>query len=287
MLAPTPRRSALRVRDLSGPIGSVIDGISVDDAITGRTFDTIRGLLTDRHVVFLPAQSTDEGAFEALASQFGSLTVHPLQQLLGRLQRTSIIADTPSHPPAGFPWHTDISWLREPPRFGFLQALDIPARGGDTMWCSLTGAYRSLSPSFQTLLGGLDAVHQIDPSFRDSVVRHHGGEVAGNLATLHPGIRHPLVRSHPDTGEATLFVSPLYTTHVVDVHPAESRLVLGHVDRLLDDPNLSVRWHWSEGDIAIWDESCTVHRALIDHHPLDRRMRRCTVGGGEVGRYVQ
>ena len=285
--SPTlPRLEIPRVERLTTSIGAVVTGADLRPSAVRDTARHLRELITEHQVLFLPAQSCDEADLVSLATEFGDLAVHPLRTLLERPNTVSVIEDTADRPPAGFPWHTDLSWLETPPRFGFLQALDIPSVGGDTMWSSLTAAYRSMSPKMQRMCDELDVLHEIDQSLADSVGRLHGEDVASRLVGENPGAVHPLVRTHPDTGEASLFISPMYTSKIMDLLPSESRTVLGHLERLVEDPNLSVRWRWSVGDIVIWDEATTVHRALVDHYPHYRRMRRCTTVGGEVSRYI-
>jgi taurine dioxygenase len=214
-----------------------------------------------------------------VATSFGTVTVHPLQRFTGRGQPISVIEDTPGHPPAEFPWHTDLSWLPVPPRFGILQALEVPPSGGDTLWASLPAAYEALSPALQELCSTLTGRHGVDASLRRTVVDRHGTDLASRFEEAHPPVRHPLVRAHPDTGAPCLFVCPMYLDRIPELHPDESDVLLSHLHDVAVGANRSLRWHWSEGDVAIWDESCTLHRALGDHHPSVRRMRRCTTDG--------
>lgn len=274
------------VQQLSGSIGAIVGNIDVRTADAAVVAD-LNGLIAEHKVIFLRGQDVTEHEFTRFAEQFGTLAVHPLRTLIDRPLTVSVIEDSPSRPPAGFPWHTDLSWLPAPPRIGFLHALDIPERGGDTLWASLTAAYRSLSPAIQSFIEQLDSIHAIDPSFRASVERNHGPHVAQQLDAAHQPTTHPLVRKHPETGEPSLWLSPLYVQSIVDLLPDESVMLLEHLNRVIEDPNIAVRWHWAPGDIAIWDESCTVHRALVDHHPLGRRMRRCTTEGDRVERYAR
>ena len=278
-----PRRTPvapLRAQRLSSAIGAVVDAGDLDDAGPGGP-PQLRRLVVDHHVVFIRGFGRDEGRFRELAMGFGTLTVHPLQRFTGREQPVSVIEDTPGRPPAEFPWHTDLSWLEVPPRFGILQALEMPPSGGDTLWASLPAAYEALSPALQGLCSTLTGWHGVDTSLSRTVADRHGAELAGRFAGAHPPVRHPLVRAHPDTGAPCLFVCPMYLERIPELHPAESAALLSHLHDVAVDPNRSLRWHWSEGDVAIWDESCTLHRALGDHHPAVRRMRRCTTDGGE------
>jgi taurine dioxygenase len=272
----TPPR--LRAQRLSSAIGTVVDAGDLDSAGPDGP-SLLRQLVIDHHVVFVRGFGRDEGRFRELATSFGTLTVHPLQRFTGREQPVAVIEDTPAHPPAEFPWHTDLTWLEVPPRFGILQALEVPPSGGDTLWASLPAAYAALSPALQALCSTLTGRHAVDASLRRTVVDRHGAELAGRFEEAHPPVRHPLVRAHPDTGAPCLFVCPMYLDRIPELHPDESAVLLSHLHDVATDPNRSLRWHWSEGDVALWDEACTLHRALGDHHPAVRRMRRCTTDG--------
>ena len=230
--------------------------------------------------MFVTGFGTDEACFTELAHGFGAPSIHPLGRFTGREgQPVAQIVDSPDRPPAGFPWHTDLSWLERPPRFGLLQALEIPEVGGDTLWVSLAAAYDALSPALQELCSAVTGVHKIDATLRRTVVDHHGTAVADRFAAAHPPVRHPLVRAHPDTGAPGLYICPMYLEHVAELHPDESAMLLSHLEAVATDPHRAVRWRWSEGDLVVWDEACTLHRALVDHHPSVRRMRRCTIDG--------
>ena len=109
--------------------------------------------------------------------------------------------------------------------------------------------------------------------------RHHGPEVAIRLRRANPPVSHPLVRTHPVTGEALLFLSPLYLRRLIGIERRQGDRMLRELNGLLDDPHVQVRWRWEAGDVAIWDEVATCHRALTDHFPQRRTMRRCVVQG--------
>jgi taurine dioxygenase len=137
----------------------------------------------------------------------------------------------------------------------------------DTLWASLRAAYEALSPALQALCSTLTGWHGVDASLRRTVVDRHGAELASRFEEAHPRVRHPLVRAHPDTDAPCLFVCPMYLERIPELYADESDVLLSHLRDVAVDPNRSLRWHWSEGDVAIWDESCTLHRALGDHHP--------------------
>lgn len=284
---PGPGRSqALPYRQLAGPIGVQIDG--TDLAAAGRPGRAqLRALVTQHHVVFITGFGLDEDTFVELGQEFGPRSAHPLDELLGRSRTVSVIADTAEQPPAAFPLHTDLSWLGCPPRFGFLQALDIPPYGGDTIWVSLQAAFEALSPPFRSFLARLDGRHTIDATLRRTVEANHGPATAARFEAGHAPVDHPLVRAHPDTGQPLLYVCPMYLDRILGLTADESDLILGHLNRIVNDPNIAVRWRWSTGDVAIWDESSTIHQALADHAGQLRQMRRYTIEGGRPRRALE
>jgi taurine dioxygenase len=117
-------------------------------------------------------------------------------------------------------------------------------------------------------------MHAPDATLLASIELHHGGAVADTLRAQHPPFEHALVRAHPTTGRRGLFLSPL------DVRPLvgprrEDNALMERLHTALDDPHMQMRWRWRQGDLVIWDETSTCHRALADHHPQRRVMRRC------------
>lgn len=271
--------AAWRVEPLTSAIGAVIDGIDLASPLGAEDLDQLRAAVHRHRVVFVRGQHLSFDQHRHLGAQLGSLGVSPLHRLLGSDRTVSTIEDDAARPPAGFAWHTDLSWALEPPSFGILSAVEIPQVGGDTLWASLPAALMALPAEVQEVCQRLRAEHAPDECLLRSVERHHGPEVAERLRLAHPPVTHPLVRSHPVTGEALLFLSPLYLRRLVGIEPSEGDRMLRTLDGLLDDPHLQVRWRWAAGDVAIWDEVATCHRALTDHFPHRRVMRRCVVAG--------
>ena len=137
----------------------------------------------------------------------------------------STIEDTAARPPAGFPWHTDVSWTSEPPGLGFLSAVVIPEFGGDTIWASTAAIYDALPPEVRDAVRASTVLHAPDASLLASVERHHGPEAADRLRRGHPGVEHPLVQTHPRTGRKSLFLCPLYARRIIGPAGADDRLL--------------------------------------------------------------
>ncbi len=170
--------------------------------------------------------------------------------------------------------------LERPPKVAILCAQLVPEYGGDTLWASTQAAFDALSPVMQEMLSGLRVRHGLGESFWSRVRSKLGPELTAKVQErIDPEVVHPLVRTHPQTGRRTLFVAGGFMLGIEGMERAESELLLDFLMRHATQERFQVRWRWREGDVAIWDERCTVHHVLPDHFPQRRRVRRCTVDG--------
>jgi len=270
----------LQIQRLTAAIGALVSGVDLREALSEETFATIREALATHQVLFFRDQDLDDDQHRAFASRFGPLGRDALARLTGDPRDLMYIEDTAERPPGGADrWHTDIGWVAEPPSIGMLNARVIPEFGGDTMWASLFGAYDALSPRMQAFCDELTVVNRASGGFLTSAMRAAGDGGESLVREAFPPVEHPLVRTHPVNGRPALFLTATME-QVVGLTREESDMLLRHLRTLLDDPNIQVRWHWRPYDFAIWDQASTNHRALSDHHPQHRRMRRCTIEGG-------
>jgi taurine dioxygenase len=267
------------ITPVTGAIGAVIDDVDLTRPLDAATIAIVREALHEHSVIFFRDQDLDEEQQIVFASNFGTIGQYPLTKMLGGTSLTSIIEDTADSPPDADGWHTDVSWVAEPPAYAVLNAKEIPPTGGDTMWSSLFAAYDGLSPVMQGLCDQLTVRHHAGADFHDRIERTVGREIADRVGREFPPVEHPLVRSHPITGRRALFVSGRFMDQIVGMHRDESDALLGYLNRHIENPNFCVRWRWQPHDVAMWDEASTNHRALSDHYPAHRVMRRCTVDG--------
>ncbi len=271
---------ALDVRRLTGTIGGEVAGVRLDELDDG-TFAAVHAALLDHKVLFFRDQHLTDDQHLALTTRFGEPMVFPVARLLGGTATLSRISDDADSPPDADGWHTDITWIPDPPKVAVLAALTIPPYGGDTCWADMEAVYDSLSEPMKVICQQLELRHTPGDEFVAAIARTMGDDVGDRVAATFPGAVHPLVRTHPETGRRSLFLSKGFVRAVVGMHPDESVALLAHLDGLVDDPKRFVRWRWTEGDVAIWDERSTQHRALGDHFPQERMMRRATVCGDE------
>lgn len=284
----------LAITRLTATIGAEIHGLDLAAEPTDTTVGLLRTALAEHHVVVLRDQFLSPAQHAALAMTFGPILPSPVQLAtagaapggatsIPTVTAVSTIEDTAERPPAGFPWHTDVSWTRNPPALGFLAAVTIPAFGGDTIWASTAAVFDALTPAQQARCERSTVLHAPDASLLASIERHHGPAVADRIRRDHPGTEHPLVRCHPVTGRRALFLSPLYARSIIGPADLDGPL-LSDLHAMLDDPHVQLRWRWREGDVVIWDEASTCHRALTDHFPQRRVMRRCVTGAAWTSR---
>ena len=269
--------TTLEARKVTASIGAVVEGVRLAD-LDDAQLAHLEQLLVENGVLFFPSQHLTDEEHETLARGLGEPMVFPVVALLGGDRTMSTIIDAPDNPPDADSWHSDVTWVVEPPKAAILCALTIPAYGGDTMWSDMEAVFDSLSEPMKDMCRGLDALHRTGDDFLAAVARTISPEAALGVQSNFPGAIHPLVRTHPVTGRESLFMSG-FIDSIVGLNPAESELLLDHLRGLFDNPNVSVRWHWNEGDVAIWDERKTQHRALSDHYPQYRAMRRIAISG--------
>lgn len=278
----------MRVEPLTGTIGAVLHDVDLSRDLTAQEAADIRSALLGHRVVFFRGQHITPTQQVAFARHLGQLT--PAHPLVGGLddQHPEVLQLDSADYPLGVGsrgkgtsynnrWHTDVTFSATPPAFAVLAGKVIPSRGGDTLWADLVNAYETLSEPIQRLLDDLVAVHDASNTFNRFRSEDPSGEQRAKLSQLQP-VRHPVVRVHPETGERALFVNDTFTSHIEGLNPPESDALLKMLYDHTVAPERVVRWHWAEGDIAVWDNRSTAHYAAADY--TERRvMHRITVTG--------
>jgi len=160
-----------------------------------------------------------------------------------------------------------------------LKAMIVPDKGGDTLWSSMTAAYDGLSQPMQRLLQDLTAVHDFSHGFRESLAEPGGQERLGDAIAANPPVRHPVIRTHPESGKKVIFVNSLFTTHIEGLPPAESKALLDFLFQHVTTAEYTCRFHWQPHSIAIWDNRSTQHKPVNDYFPAHRQLLRITIDG--------
>ncbi len=273
----------IKLHRVSGSLGAEVQGADLR-ALDDETFSEIHRALLDNEVIFFRQTGIDDETQMALAHRFGQPSIFPLLKVLGETGPTfQVIEDGPDSPNAADDWHTDVTWVAEPPKVALLRAGIMPEAGGDTMWGSMTAAWDALSPTMQGLLAGLEVLHD-NEGFIDGVRIKMGDtpesrKIFDDLRRAYPPVTHPLVRTHPETGRRALLWGGNFMRRIVGMEDRESDAILEFLRRHIARSRFHCRWSWQTGDLAIWDERSTVHQAVNDHFPQRRSVHRCVVDG--------
>lgn len=265
-----------------GALGAVVSGLDLRRPLDDATLEALRRALARYEVLFFRDQFLDGDQQLALAARFGPISLYPIERFFGSTEPGhQVVVDDAENFPGVDMWHTDVTWLEKPPAIAFLTCLEVPAYGGDTMWASTTAAYQALSPRMRALIDGLETVHSCHRSFVEIAERKSGiVGLADRIKQAYPALRHPLVRTHPESGRRSLFMTDRGVMHhIADLPESESDAILDFLAAHVAEPRFQVRWKWEPGQLAIWDERTTLHRGVSDHYPQRRVIRRCTVDG--------
>ncbi|MBX4170215.1 TauD/TfdA family dioxygenase [Rhodococcus sp. DMU2021] len=275
-------------RPLTGSIGAELHRVDLAEvARDDERFAELKALLLEHKVLFFRDQEMSRAEHVALAERFGSLEDHP------------VLGSDPEHPglvriykdldspPEAFEnsYHCDATWRENPPMGSVLRCVEGPAVGGDTIWVNMALAYEQLPGHVKEQIAGLRARHSIEASFGARL------PIDKRLALKDrfPDAEHPVVRTHPETGEKVLFVNS-FTTHFTNFHTAQNVRCgidyapgAGELLRYLQSratiPEYQVRWRWTPNSVAIWDNRSTQHYAVQDYWPAVRRMERAGIAG--------
>ena len=286
MSVTTTRR--IRVEPLSCAIGAELLGLQLGDAVRDDAlFADIRALLLAHKVLFLRDQAISRADHVAFARRFGELEDHPVAGSDPDHPGLVRIYKTPDAPPDRYEnaWHTDATWREKPPMGCVLRCVECPPVGGDTMWANMALAYDRLPEHIRQQIAGLRARHSIEATFGAAMPI----EKRLALKAQFPDAEHPVVRTHPETGEKVLFVNS-FTTHFTNFHSAANvrcgqdytqggSALLQYLISQSAIPEYQVRWRWKPNSVAIWDNRSTQHYAVMDYPPCHRKMERAGIMG--------
>lgn len=272
MMSRADARSAFSLRRLSGALGAELTGLDLKQ-LDDVGFKAIHAAFLEHHVLVIRGQELRPEDQIAFGERFGDLHVHPIVPSLPGYPPILPITNAGKQRTVTEIWHSDVSFEERPPMASMLYAVELPSAGGDTIFANQHLAYERLSPGMQKLLDGLDAVHS-------------GGGLAAKTRAREDreawrlqGQRHPVVRTHPETGRKALYVSRAFVIGIDGLTKEESEPILSYLYRQCTTPDLCVRVTWRPGDLVLWDNRSTQHFAVHDYGDEPRTMHRVTVIG--------
>lgn len=279
--------TAIDVRPLSGHIGAEIHGVDLREPLAPDVVAEIRRTLVEWKVVFFRDQELTQAQHIAFGRQFGEVTpAHPTLPAAFPEHPEILLLDNQAFskqekggeaPRIASLWHTDVTFVPNPPMGSILRGVVVPPYGGDTQWTNLVTAYQALSEPLQRLCDELHAVHQ-------NFIPVSRGELSGTLRQqfMAREIRsvHPVVRVHPESGEKALFVNPNFTSHIQELSRAEGAHLLAMLYEQIADLSHTCRFRWEPNSIAFWDNRATCHLVPTDiPKGMHRSMQRITIAG--------
>ena len=274
--APQPESRAapvegpgLTIRPLPGGLGAEVFGVDLREPFAGAIAQRIGDAFLAHHLVVVRDQRLDKarmGEFAALFGEIeGNVFRNPDGTTLDAIHEISNLdaQGQPAENPylkSNYHWHTDKAYLPVPALLTMLHAVELPQSGGDTQFADMTRAYEALSDDDKARIEDLRVVHSLE------YMRASTGDRPPTAAerAAAPPVTHPLVRTHPQTGEKSLFLG-MYCSHVVGMESSESRALL---DRLLAhgmQPRFVYTHRWQSGDLVFWDNRCLLHRAVANY----------------------
>ncbi len=273
-------RVKLKTTPLTPAIGAVVEGVDLREALSEMEIAEIDAALDARLVLFFEHQSLTPGQQRDFAARFGPLYVHPFYPGHEETPEIMVLEHDATRRANSDRWHTDVTYLAKPPKAAVLYAEEIPRLGGDTMWANMYLAYEALSDPLKEFVGRLRAVHSFAKNFTPDRFAALGMEDRRDaIYAQNPPVSHPVARTNPATGRKALFVNQDFTSHIEGVSPRESEALLRFLFEHMSAPEFQVRWRWSAGTVAMWDNRWTQHCALADYFPARRLVRRATIAG--------
>ena len=272
--------SPLTVSPLVGGLGAQIGGVELSQPLGDDAVAAIRHALLTHLVVFFRDQSLSPSGLVEFGRRFGTLGRYPFVD--GLRDHPEVIEVTKlEHERANFGgvWHSDTTYLSEPPMGSMLFAVEVPPVGGDTLFANMFMAYERLSAGMKGLLAGLRAVStstkaDVTRTREDRIASAPGKEAGGVFEATHP-----VVRTHPESGRKALYVNPAHSVRFDGMTERESAPLLEFLFRHQIDPEFTCRFRWEVGSLAFWDNRCTLHNPINDYHGYRRRMLRITLAG--------
>jgi taurine dioxygenase len=271
----------MNVKPLGPAIGALVSDIDLARPLDDAQHKQMHDALLAHHVLFFEGQQITARQQRDLAARFGELHIHPVYPQHPDVEEIIILDTSNDNPPDNDNWHTDVTFIENPPMGAILSAQMLPPAGGDTLWASGIAAYEALSAPLRAMLDPLTAEHDFLQSFPAwRFARTPEERVRWEAARdKHPPVVHPVIRTHPFSGRRGLFVSEGFTSRILELSKQESDALLGFLRVHTSKPEFTVRWRWKLHDIAFWDNRLTQHYATADYMPNRRVMHRATILG--------
>jgi taurine dioxygenase len=269
-----------------GPIGADVSGLDLSQPLSSVQVNVLAAALARHKVLFFRGQSITSEQQIALGRQFGELEVHPFiaegaASVIGAdLERPELVVveSLAGKVSVAEGWHSDTTWRERPSMASILRMTIAPQSGGDTSWVDMAAAYQGLDDVTKQLIDDAVAIHDWHGFARGMRASGVAEDRIAALQARFPPVEHPVVRTHPVTGERLIYVNSAFTVAIKGMTADESQRVLNHLYAQATIPEHRVTLRWEQGTIAFWDNRSTQHSVagdVVGH----RRLERVTIVG--------
>lgn len=275
----------LDVTPVTGTIGAIVNGVQLSGDLPAATVQAIQAALVRHKVLFFRDQQhlTDQ-EHEDFAASLGDPIAHPTVPVAEGSRYLLELDSREGY--AASSWHTDVTFVDAYPKASILRALTIPEAGGDTQWANGETAYEGLPEALRQLVNTLWATHTNLYDYASILQSAPDAESAAKRIKEHRSVfastvyetEHPVVRVHPVSGQRSLLLGH-FVKQFVGLNQVDSARLFQTLQDHITKPENVVRWRWREGDVAIWDNQATQHRATADFGLQRRTLRRATIAG--------
>jgi taurine dioxygenase len=270
----------MQVKKIAGALGAEILSVDLSKGVSDNLAREVRKVLLDHQVIFLKKQNLTPQQFLDFATAMGEPIEYPFVKGLAGFPYIIEVKKL-EHERLNFGgiWHSDTTYLDEPPMGSMLLSREVPPFGGDTIFANQYLAYESLSSVMKNILEGLVG---ISSSARADVSKTREDRIKSDGMDSAPQefqAEHPIVRTHPETSRKALYVNIAHTTGIKGMLEEESAPILAYLFQHQVKPEFTCRFHWEPNAIAFWDNRCTQHNPVNDYHGYRRVMQRITLKG--------
>ena len=269
---------ALQIKKVTRVIGAEISGVSLKEPLHPEDRAAIEAALLEHHVLFFRDQDITPEEQVAFSRQFGTISTPPFTPKYSKSPDYIVLDQTTPEGEGADNWHSDNTFMAEPPLGSILKAVLLPETGGDTCFANMVVAYEALSEPIRAMLDGLKAEHDITKPLQKAIAAGHSEAKLSDVQAKWPPVQHPVVRTHPVTGNKALFVNGNSTTRLLGISERENQMLLPFLLDHVRSPAFQCRFRWDAHSIAFWDNRSTQHYAVPDYRER-RIMHRVTLAG--------
>ena len=270
----------MELKPIAGVLGAEVFGV---DLKNGANWEAIQRAFLEYSVLVIRDQKLEPADIMKVGEHFGTPCHYPfVTGMEGFPFIFEVVKEESEKVNFGGNWHSDTTYLAQPPLATLLYAVETPSHGGDTLFANTRAAYDALSEGMRAMVDRLTGVNSAGLKSGGGRTAMHkdiaGMKVHDTDSADQYEAEHPVARTHPETGRKALYVSRGHTIRFRDMTEEESRPLIDWLQSHQVRPEFTCRVRWAPGTLTIWDNRCTQHNAINDYHGQRRRMRRLTVG---------